>query len=177
MSDESAVHDQPSYVRKSSNKTRLISSFFVVLVLIIIAMGALFMIGSSPKQKVVPPTQLFPTATIPPSPSEASISATTSITPSSTKSATTTLRVRVLNGSGMQGAASEIAQAFRTAGFAQVTTGNAPAFTYTGVTVSIAKKEYEKQVQTILNSVESSQSATITVNPTMPADIEVIVGR
>lgn len=53
---------------------------------------------------------------------------------------TQTLSVQVLNGSGVKGAAAKLSSGLTSAGYT-VTTGNADAFTYTGVTVNIKKSK------------------------------------
>ncbi|HSX08769.1 MAG TPA: LytR C-terminal domain-containing protein [Candidatus Saccharimonadales bacterium] len=180
MNEESPFQQQPAYVGKTSNKRRLITVFFVVLVLIIIGLGALYLLGSSKHE--VTPTNPIPTETMATPTPASSASAQLSATPSAVVSPTanpSTVRVSVLNGSGTAGAAGAVADTLKNAGFTNVTTGNANAFTYTGITVTVKKKESSElpQIQKYVESASSNAKVTTKVDDAIPSDIQIIVGK
>jgi LytR cell envelope-related transcriptional attenuator len=182
MSDESPFQGQPRYVTvKTSHKKRWVIIFLVVLLLVITALGALYMLGSSVKHPAPPIANPIPTETIAVTPTPATSSASvTTITPAVTNSPTvdvSALRVSVLNGSGVAGAADKTASALKTAGYSHVTTGNADKFTYTGITVYVKKKEYLPQIQQDIASLNSSAKVTTGVDETISGDVEIIVGK
>jgi LytR cell envelope-related transcriptional attenuator len=183
MSEESPFQGQPQYVTvKTSHKKRWVIIFLVVLLLIIAALGALYMLGSSVNHTPKPIANPIPTETLPATPTQAPAtnSATLSTTPAVTTSPSidlSVLHISVLNGSGVPGAADKMASALKTAGYTNVTTGNASKFTYTGITVYVKKKEYLPQVQQNIDSLNSSAKVTTGVDETIPGDVEIIVGK
>lgn len=180
MSSDSPFQAQPAYVEKTSHKKRWIVIFFVVLILIIIGLGALYLLGGSVKHTSLP-TNPIPTETMSASPtSQASTSAQLGTTPTASPTAAvkpTSLSVAVLNGSGIPGAAGKIANALTSAGFTDVTTGNAKAYTYTGVTVYAKNNADLQQVQKVITAADSSVKVSASVDSTIPTDVEVIVGK
>jgi LytR cell envelope-related transcriptional attenuator len=181
MSEDSPFQGQPSYVAKSSNKKRLVVVFLVVFLLVIAGLGALYLLGSTTKKAAKPATTMpLPTEVMSTPTPEATSSAKLSVTPTATSSASAidpaTLKVSVLNGSGTPGAAGKIATALKTAGFTNVTTGNAKEYTYKGLTVTVKKKAYLSQVQKAV-AADSSMKVTTSVDTSLLSDIEVIVGK
>ncbi len=180
MDNNSAFQSQPAYVQKASNKKRLVIIFLVLLVVIIAALGALYLLGSSSKHPTSAPTTPIPTESIVATPTPATTSAQlsptagVSVTPTSGADA---LTVSVLNGSGTPGAAGQTAAALKSAGFTNVTTGNASVYTYTGITVHVKKKENLASVEKAIESVNQNAKVTTGVDPTLPTDVEVIVGK
>ncbi|HVA96790.1 MAG TPA: LytR C-terminal domain-containing protein [Candidatus Acidoferrales bacterium] len=181
MSDESPFQGQPQYVTvKTSHKKRWIIIFFVVLLLVIAALGALYLLGSTAKHPAPILTNPVPTETMPVTPTPASSSATpivTAVVTSGPSINPTALKVSVLNGSGVAGIADKMASALKTAGYTNVTTGNAKDFTYTGITIYAKKQEYLQQVKQDVTSLNSSVKITSGVDATIPNDVEVIVGK
>jgi LytR cell envelope-related transcriptional attenuator len=181
MSEESPFQGQPQYVTvKTSHKKRWVIIFLVVLVLIITALGALYMLGSSVKHPAPPIANPVPTAVPPATPTPATSSASLTSTPAVSNAPTVNssdLQVSVLNGSGIPGAADKLASALKTAGYTHVTTGNANKFTYTGITVYVKKKEYLAQVQQDIASLNATAKVTTGVDETIPGDVEIIVGK
>jgi LytR cell envelope-related transcriptional attenuator len=181
MNEDSPFQQQPAYVGKASNKRRLVTIFFVVLVLLIAGLGALYLLGSTKHQSA--PTNPIPTETMatptPASSSSAQLTATPSAAVISPTVNPSSLRVSVLNGSGTPGAAGAVADALKNAGFTSVTTGNASAFTYTGITVTVKKAESGdlQQIQKYVSAANPNAKVTTKVDNTIPTDIEVIVGK
>jgi hypothetical protein len=180
MSDQSPFQTQPAYVEKSSNKKRWITLFFVVLVLVIAGLGALYLLGSTAKHPAPAPTTPLPTEIISATPTPASTSAQLSVTPTATPSSAvdlTSLTVGVLNGSGTPGVAQKAATQLKSAGFSNVTTGNASAFTYTGITVYVKKSSNLQAVQKAISQAGFSSKVTTSVDATIPTEVQVIVGK
>ena len=179
MSDESVFQGQPAYVQRTSNKKRLVVIFIVVLLLIIAALGALYLLGSSTKH-TPQPTNPIPSVTISEAPTPASPSAQLSPSPEASISptaASTSLAITVLNGSGTPGAAGQVATALKTAGYTDVTTGNAKAYTYTGITIYAKTKANLQKVQNAISGANSNAKVTASVDATIPTDVEIIVGK
>jgi len=187
MDNNSAFQTQPAYVQKSSNRKRLVIIFLVVLVLIVAALGALYLLGSSAKKPPIQPTAPVPTQ-MPVTPTPASSSATlspsasASVTPKTTSKVTPTadlssLAVSVLNGSGTPGAAGETASALKSAGFTNVTTGNASAYTYTGITIHVKDKANLAAVEKAIQDANPNVKISTGVDPSLSSDVEVIVGK
>jgi flagellar basal body-associated protein FliL len=184
MDGNSAFQTQPAYVQKTSNRKRLIIIFLVVLVLIVASLGALYLLGSSAKKPPVQPTAPIPTQLPAASPTPASSSAQLSPTTGTTAApkvtptpGVTALSVSVLNGSGTPGAAGQTAAALKTAGFTNVTTGNASAYTYTGITVHVKNKNNLATVEKAVQDANPNVKITTGVDPSLSTDIEVIVGK
>lgn len=182
MEGNSPFQTQPAYVGKTSNKKRLITVFLVVLVLVIAGLGALYLLGSTAKHPTPTTTTPIPTqiiATPTPASSAAQLTVTPSVSPTgpSTKVAISSLAVSVLNGSGTPGVAQKAATALKSAGFSTITTGNANAYTYTGVTVYVKKHANLDAVQKAVTSANLGGKVTASVDATIPTDVEVIVGK
>jgi len=180
MSSESSFQGQPAYIEKTSHKKRWIVIFLVVLILIIIGLGALYLLGSSAKRTNLPtnpiPTEIMSATPTPVATSSAQLSGTPTASPSSAVKATS-LTISVLNGSGTPGAAGKVASALETAGFTKVTTGNAKVYTYTGITIYAKNNADLQLVQKAINASDASVKVTASVDNTIPTDVEVIVGK
>ena len=182
MDNQSAFQGQPAYVQRASNKRRLVIIFLVVLLLIIAALGALYLLGSSAKRTNTQPTAPIPTvqtvmATPTPASSSAKLTPTSVVTPTGATTDVSALAVSVLNGSGVVGAASQVATALKSAGYTNITTGNAAAYTYTGITIHVKKSSYLSAVEKAVSSAEPNAKITTGVDTTITPDIEVIVGK
>jgi len=178
MNEESSFQGQPTYVGHTSNKRRLVTIFFVVLLLLIAGLGALYLLGNSAKH-TSNPTNPISTQTVSPSTS-LTVTPTQAATPSAALSPTsspTAMSVSVLNGSGTVGAAGKVADALKNAGFTSVTTGNANAYNYTGLTVYVKDKANLATIQKDISSLDPSAKITASVDPTISSDVEVIVGK
>ena len=180
MNEQSPFQTQPAYVEKTSHKKRWVTIFFVVLILIIAALGALYLLGGSGKHPITQPTTPVPTETLSASPTPATNSATLTSTPSATiapSPALTSLKISVLNGSGVAGAADKMASALKNAGYTNVTTGNASVFTYTGITIYVKDKANLPTVQKEIAALDPSVKVTASADPTIASDIEKVVGK
>lgn len=190
MDNNSAFQTQPAYIQKSSNRKRLVIIFLVIFVLVIVALGALYLLGSSAKKPPIQPTAPVPTQTPLASPTPASASAQVSPTAEVTTAAKTTpatkatptpaktaLSISVLNGSGTPGAAGQTASALKSAGYTNITTGNASAYTYTGITIHVKDKNNLASVEKAIQDANPSVKITTGVDPTLASDVEVIVGK
>ncbi len=180
MSDESVFQGQPAYVEKTSNKKRFITIFFVLFLVIVTALGALYLLGSTSKRTMPQPANPIPTEVKTATPTPATASALLSTTPSATGSPAVKLAllsITVLNGSGTPGAAGKIASALKSAGFTDITIGNAKSFTYTGFTVYAKNTADLQQVQKIIAATDSSVKIITSISSAIPTDVEVIVGK
>lgn len=181
MNGDSAFQTQPTYVvEKTSNRRRLVIIFLVVFLLIIAALGALYLLGSSARHIPTQPTNPVPTqvpaAKPTPASSSAQLTPTAGVTASPTP-ALTSLSVSVLNGSGTPGAAGQTAAALKSAGFTNITTGNASVYTYTGITVHVKDKNNLAAVEKAIQGADPNVKLTAGVDPSLSTDIEVIVGK
>ena len=180
MNEQSPFQGQPPYVEKTSHKKRWVTIFFVVLILIIAGLGALYLLGGSGKHSIAQPTTPLPTETISEQPTPATSSASLTSTPSATiapSGTLTSLGISVLNGSGVAGAADKMASGLKNAGYTNVTTGNASAFTYSGITVYVKDKTNISTVQKEITSLDPGVKVTASADPTITSDVEIIVGK
>lgn len=183
MENESPFQTQPAYVQKTSNRKRLVIIFVVLFWVIVIALGALYLLGSSTKHSTNAPTNPVPTTQVSAAPADSSTSAQLTATPSAAVSPTaassslTALTVSVLNGSGTPGAAGKVASALKSAGFSNVTTGNASAYTYTGLTVYVKSSDNLSAVKQAISTAEPNQQVTTSVKSSIPTDVEIIIGK
>lgn len=179
MDNASTFQGQPSYIGKTSNRKRLVTIFLVVFLLLIAGLGALYLLGTSAKHSFTP-TNPVPTAIVS-TPTPASTSAQLTATPSASPTSTTVnpakLTVSVLNGSGIAGAADKMATSLKSAGYSNVTTGNANVFTYTGITLHVKKQEYLKQLEKDVATAAPNAKVTSGVDSSLTSDVEVIVGK
>jgi LytR cell envelope-related transcriptional attenuator len=181
MSEQSPFQGQPAYVEKTSSlKKRFIIIFFVILLLIITALAALYLLGSSVKHPVQPPTNpvpsVIPTTTQPSATNAAQLTSSPSATIAPSASPKS-LAISVLNGSGVPGAAGKIADALTSAGFIHVTTGNAKTYTYTGITIYAKNNADLQSVQKAVATVDPSVKVAASIDNTIPGDVEIIVGK
>lgn len=182
MNEESPFQVQPAYVQKTSNKKRLITIFFVVLLLIIAGLGALYLLGSSAKRSSVKPTNPIPTGIVSTPTPSASSAGQLSTTPASTNSPTVNpvnLSISILNGSGTPGAAGQVAEALKNAGFTNITTGNASSYSYEGITITVKSAEngYTQQIQKYVSTAYPNSKVTVKNDDTISSDIQIIVGK
>ena len=190
--DEGGFESMSATVVKSTSKSRLVLVFLFFLVgagLLFVGVKLLSM--QQENQVVIAPT---PTPTSSPLISEAptptevivpsSVSKAPQTTPTPTVAASTTpsskkLTISVLNGSGTAGAAGGASDALKELGYTVSFTGNAPSFTYEGITINI-KKSKNSQLASLKKDVSgvgpvSSTSATLAETSTV--DAQVIIGK
>lgn len=185
-------------VTKTTSKSRLVLIFLFLIIgagLLFVGVKLLGMQSENKKMAVVTPTPtLMPTDTPTPeltaTPS-ASPALTGKITPSPTGKIAATptgkitptvvqsLTLSVLNGSGTPGAAGDMASSLRKLGYTVATTGNADAFTYTGITVKIKKSKSDQltQLKKDVGTISPVGSASATLSESTAVDAQVIVGK
>ncbi|MCR4324254.1 MAG: LytR C-terminal domain-containing protein [Candidatus Curtissbacteria bacterium] len=116
------------------------------------------------------------------SPSTAPLFSSPSPTPEASEGANldkSTLRVRVLNGSGTSGQASVVRDLLEGKGYNVVSVGNADTFDYERTTVKL-KKDFSEFGDEIVKDLSDDYSVTVStqaLDPSSTADIEVIVGN
>lgn len=193
MPEDTPIQDLPApvYIERSSNKSRLLFVFLFLLFLVILALVLYYFFAMKGNNLFAGTPTPTPTQTVIPTPTEsASTSATlspsanisqkqTSAIDKATKLDRSKLSIIVLNGSGQKGAAQVISTQLTDLGYTIQSVGNADAYTYKNVTVTVSKNKsaylplLKKDI--MANSAVSSVSAkTGTVTG---ADAEIIVGK
>ncbi|MBI2033021.1 MAG: LytR C-terminal domain-containing protein [Candidatus Levybacteria bacterium] len=181
------------YRGSSKNSRRLFYFIFGLLILGAVIFGiSRFFSTSETKETITPtvtPTQvLFPTDTPTPSPE---ISVTPSVPPTPTPrtiqdsldKATGLDRkdvsVSVQNGSGQTGVGSKMAEFLKGFGYKVVSIGNADAFTYENVSISVKteKKKYLPLLRKDITQSYTVGSTTEDLSASSSSDILVIVGK
>lgn len=130
-------------------------------------------ISSSPPAKLSPTKTLTPTAKISPT-----VKTTArGVTP--TAAVTESLKLEVLNGSGVKGAAKTLANALTAEGYTITRTGNADAYTYEGVTIT-GKKSQKIAIEQLKKDLAAHdyivKTTTLTLDETATYDATVIIG-
>lgn len=166
----------PAYNRQSSRKARafLFVAVFVILIGVLIVAGNFFLstqeTGETGQRMAATPTSQPPTP-------EATAAATPTPTPQEEldKSA---LIIQVLNGSGTSGAASDVADLLRGAGYTVSSTGNAETFEYEQTVVQIkeSQEQYADALITDLSTEYDVSSEVETLAENARFDAIVIVG-
>lgn len=191
-----------SYVYESSkssgNKKRVLLIVAGIIILIALVVFAVIATGGKGEsEKNLTPTPAQATATPTPSPSETPTPTSGKTTPSPTPKTSPTpakgtptptgtsgtldrsnLKVKILNGSGVAGAATKASDALKKLGYDIVSSGNADNFDYTDTTIQVksTKKTYLSQLKTDLSDTYTIGSATADYTGT-DADAVVIVGK
>lgn len=99
--------------------------------------------------------------------------------PTQKPGSTSQLKIQVLNGTGVAGVAAKVKDALTTAGYADVVTGNAPAYEYES-TVIMAKPAAQSAVEslkTVLAKTYKVDSQKNDLDATSPYDVVVIIGK
>ena len=122
-------------VTRSTSKSRIVLIFLFLLIgagLLFVGVKLLGMQSGSINNTPTTPTPTIIEEQATPVPTEVPT------TPSPTAQP---LTISVLNGSGVSGAAGDMSQELKKLGYTVSSTGNADAFTYTGITVKIKKSK------------------------------------
>lgn len=168
MKDDVPFQDYAVYTEKTGGRGKGIAILFFILLLIAATALGLYFLGrnSQSGSSIATPTQ---SPTTPPKP-------TATPTPVLDRKE---LRVSVLNGSGVPGAANNISSVLRELGYVVGATANADKFTYTGVTIQVSedKKEYADLLKKDLEEKASASAITATVSADLNTDAVVIVGK
>jgi hypothetical protein len=172
--NDTPFQELPTYTQKSVNKGRLfILLFLILLVIIVVLAGAYFYFvkGDRPVSTTVP----VPAHNA--KPTAVKLSVTPSASPSANLSRSS-LTLSVLNGSGVPGAAKQIATGLTNLGYDVTMTDNANNFNYKNVTIEIqsGKSDYLPLLKSdVLKS--TSQSVSSTIDNSISTDAVVIVGK
>ena len=199
MKDEVPFQDFPAYERQTRKKPKAFVLLLITALMVASVVGGLFFLGQGKKSdsKVsVTPTQ-SPTSAPTLEPTEsasATVTPTKKVTPASQRgeptakptpkvaqgaSSRSDLNVSVLNGSGVAGAGQKIADYLSGLGYVIGSTGNADSFGYEGITVKVKKDKssYAALLKKDLDSQASGSAVVTSVDDTISADAEVIVGK
>lgn len=88
-----------------------------------------------------------------------------------------TLKVEILNGSGVPGEAGKVASLIETAGFAQAQTGNADSYDYETTQIEVSETITDEVKQALIKALETYELDTITASSgSAEFDISIIVG-
>lgn len=90
------------------------------------------------------------------------------------------LKIRVLNGAGVAGKASEVKDILTEEGYSEIVTDNADSFDYELTLINV-KEEYEKAADTMVEDLSEyvtiKKSSVSTLDATDSADLELIIGE
>ncbi|MBI1919233.1 LytR C-terminal domain-containing protein, partial [Candidatus Microgenomates bacterium] len=163
--------------------------FWLLLALLVIAaaVGGFFLIGGQQKEEEITPTptpteQPTPTPTPETSPTptkKVTPSPTEKLSPTPTKKPTKGLSVRVLNGSGVTGAAKEASDYLSGLGYEIAGTGNASTTDFGNTTIDIksAKESLLPQLKIDLQTKYTIGTTSATLSASESADAVVTVGK
>jgi hypothetical protein len=190
--NESGYQDFPSYTTKSRNTSRFFLLFIIFLLLVAGILAGLFFLGFSKRDAGLAITSPKVTATEEPLPTSSTSAAmfNISVSPGSTGGELSTvdrktklnrgeLKVAVLNGSGEPGAAGGVSSYLKELGYNIGSVGNADVFTYRNLTVMVksGKSSYAALLKKDLQANPSFASVSASINNSISADAEVIVGK
>ena len=184
-------------VDTNSKKPRKIGVLFAFAFFVIIILIGLYVLGASKKSSspIVPTVTVTPTIipvvtkgpditdtptgkqTPTPSPKSGKISPTPTPTKQSATLDRSKLKVAVLNGSGIAGAAKNISSYLSGLGYDVTTVGNAKTFDYTNLTIVITKAKSPYLTLLKKDLAQKSASISATVDDTINTDAEVIIGK
>jgi hypothetical protein len=195
MTEGGPFQEFPSYVHKSSSKKKIILPIAGVGLLLAVG-GGIYFLGvanqkkpaQSPVPAIVKPTSK-PTLAMEASPSAAiTAKPTQKVTPTAKLSGKPTptsdlerskLRIAILNGSGVAGAAKDVSANLTNLGYTIATIGNADDFTYKNITIKI-KKSKSDYLLLLKNDIEKDKPDVVITTKTddmIDTDAEVIVGK
>lgn len=148
--------------------------WLVILILFLLVIGGVtFFVFKSSKN--VSTTESTPT---PQALSDLIGSATPEATPTSTPSDKTQVKISVLNGTGIAGAAGLLSDALKSLGYTNVTTGNASSQNATSTEVIFASTVSQDVVTEITKKLNDLYTSVTTGNTTLPSgtDIQITTG-
>ena len=195
MSDSSPFREFPSYIERSPQRSRKIWIFAGVGIFIVLVLGGLYLLGSnvkkqqaldntSPVAKNMPTTTPVPTLLPTSEPSVAALSPTgggkKSPTPTKTPEIDRSeLKIAVLNGSGVAGAAKGTSSYLNGLGYTIKRVGNADNYTYKNITIRVnkGKSEFLPILKADLEKNSETGSVSASLADVASADAEVIVGK
>lgn len=181
MSGEAPFQDFPSYTERQSRSSKVVVLFLVLFFVVVAIFVGLYFLGKNAEEKresvaSVPTQMVSPTTIV--SPEEKKASPSASPTPEKTLERSE-LRVVVLNGSGIAGAAGKVSTVLKNAGYSVERVGNATQFTYQGITILITEKKrgYLSQLKEDIAAEEPSVTIETEISDDISADAEVIIGK
>lgn len=174
MKDEVSFQDFPSYSERQGGRRKPMVAFFVVLLIIAGVIAGLFFLGRN--QNVDDESTVAPTETESLSVPTEEPSPTPEPTPDLDRA---DLSIRVLNGSGVAGAAGDIADILRELGYTVSGTGNADNYDYEGITINIseADEEFLDLLESDLEESATASAVTSSVSASLATGAQVIVGK
>ena len=173
---------QKRFYMKEGNGGRhpsLIVVLFIILFFVVVVLVGLYILGANSRQSIKKELPPLPTLTLvlhaTPT-TMASLSAALRIEPSSVLNRSA-LRIVVLNGSGLVGAAGGISASLSHLGYHVVSVGNADSYAYRNVTV-LVKKSKSSYAQLLKQDLQNSAvSVSASLSDDISGDAEVIVGK
>lgn len=182
----SPVHYGMAESRSSNGAGKKIVLILLVLLLIAGAVGGFIFISgkqqTSQEEQITPTPTEVPTATPTPAVSPTPTgkpTPTTKATPTPTKKATKSITIRVLNGSGITGAAKDAADYLSSLGYEIVGTGNAATTDFENTTIEIksAKESFLPQLKIDLQTKYTIGTTSANLATTQDSDAIVTVGK
>ena len=197
MSESSPFREFPSYIEKSPPKSRKLTIFLSLGIFVILVLTGLYFLGvntkkeqvsssASPVASTMPTTPPLPTSA--PTVQESAVTPSPKVTIKKSPTPTTTsnsatnradLKIAVLNGSGVAGAAKGVSSYLNGLGYTIKSIGNADDYTYKNITVRVnkSKSAYLLLLKKDLEANSSMSTVSASVVETTTADAEVIVGK
>lgn len=170
-----------NYSPRGPSLKKKIGLLVIILGLLLLVGGLLFARGRKGGEEVSPtPT---PTLTAEPTPTlEVSPTLTPQVTPTPTAKPTPTvkskgIKVRVLNGSGVVGAAGKVTDFLKSLGYEIVSTGNAENYNFEKTEILAKASATLLQLQTDLATKYEIGTTSATLTATESADAVVTVGK
>ena len=196
MSDSSPFREFPSYIERSPRRSRKVMIFAALGLFIILCLGGLYLLGvntkkeaaknASPVAKNLPTVTPMPTVLVTiqpsikaPSPGVAGKKAVTPSPSPAPKINRSDLKIAVLNGSGVAGAAKGVSAYLNGLGYTIKTVGNADDYVYKNITIRVnkSKSSYLPLLKKDLEENPSTSTVSASIVETTTADAEVIVGK
>jgi len=202
-SQESLLYmEESAFPRAKEMHTKRRPKALIFLVIFLLVLSGLIFLGSrflgtgmeeDEREDVLPTAVIAPSSTPQPEDEESSEeeesieddeeknddpTPTTKPTISSSSLDRSSLRIQVLNGSGIQGAASEMNTFLTEQGYTDITTGNADSFEYEDVSISVksTKSNFLKQLETDLSD-SYTIGGTDTSLSSSEYDVVIIIGQ
>ncbi len=187
--NDTPFQDFPAYVKQSSNRPKFLMLFVVILIVLALVVGGLYFVGGNTKKEAKKVAPVPTRALVIPSP-VATQSAPLTVSPAKTKTTPTPLKkgglersdlkMAILNGSGVAGAAKQISSHLNSLGYIIAKIENADDFSYTGFTIKVKKSKSDYLAllkKDVATSASAGASVKASVDDTIATDAEVIVGK
>lgn len=163
----------PMTTTRESKGIRLPKELILFVVIFLVTFGLFYFIANSKNGGISLPIMASPTETPTPSPTEVPPTPTPTI-----EVDRATVKVQVLNGTGVAGQASSIRTILEKAGYEGITTGNAERYDYEQSEVQIRKEKAYLEAVILADITESISSPTVTeLDETETVDVVIIIGK